>query len=222
MNDSIDIYSNDSLYSKYTNNEFIIQEIDWSKWVPNFDIINTCTLQSGNIVYYMRSNSEKTLFLTSLYWAFYNFMTYIGYEPENPFLFASYVKNDAMSKKGTIKEKVYNRLEMYYNSIKYNNVRRKFLFLTARFFSNELENDYGFYIRFSSRTVDLFLFPHAKLLDIFGNKLTPNDFIYSLLLKIKYPIYIYEYNKKIGYLPRMYSNYNDLIEEKNKYKKWRF
>jgi hypothetical protein len=206
-----------------TKNEFIIRDIDWSKWVPKFKIVNTKELPNGNMVYYMRSNSARTLFINALYWSFHNFQLNLGYEPESPFLYAQFNPQRIIQTTESIfKEKVYDRLIMYEKKYKYDGINRKFLFVCARFFSNEIDKDFGFYVRCGARSVTLFVFKNTKLLDKDGNEMPANEFFYDLLMTMKYPLYVYQYNLNHGTLRRMFYNYDDVCDNKGKYKKWRF
>ena len=71
--------------------------------------------------------------------------------------------------------------------------------------------------------VELTVYNNAEL-KLDKKKISPEDFIHHILLKMKYPKYMYECNKVNGTLNRMKREYNDLINKTKgtKYESWNF
>lgn len=208
--------------SEYEN-KFMVNDIDFSKWTPKYKVVNQEKFANGNIVYHMRSDSEKTLFMNAFYWSVYNYMLNIGFDPENPFLYVDLNPRRKHSTKYSVyRERIFDRLKMYEKVIQYGEHTRKFLFVVARFFDNDRLNNLGFYVRCCSRTVKLVIHPYTKLTTLNGSEIAPNEFFHLLLLNMHYPMYVYEYNKRNGTLNRMVREYPHLVNQTHRYKKWRF
>lgn len=203
-------------------NEWRIEGINLIDMVPTYIIMGTTKTKNGRTIYRLRYETEKTLFLNPFYWAVYNFMKVIGLDPDNPFLYCEFVPYKD-GKGAKIYESIYDRL--YFKKINYNKGtkhERTFLFVEAKFFSNDFLTNYGFSITASARTVHITILPGHHLRDRDGKEIPADIFFYLFLLKIKYPAYIYYFNRFNGSVSKIYENYPLIINKKGRYKEWRF
>lgn len=203
--------------------KFMVDGMDTSLWVPKFYLHSTRGNNDKSTIYHLRSNSGKTLFINSLYYTFYYFMDYLGYEPTETFEFIRINPCGI----GDTNYSIYNR-NLYYRLIikkQYQVIdgyNRTYKILVARFYDNDPSMDFGFELRMTSRTVDLKLFPYVSLTGKNSEKILPEDFVYNLLLNINYPLYVYYYNKINNTLDRLNREYPKLVQQIGKFKPWRF
>ncbi len=202
---------------------FVIDGMDLTHYVPRYKIISQRKSNNGTF-YNLRSNSCKTIWMNSLYPALENFMLYLGYEPTETFEYLHL--NGHRKKKNTealLRSDLWRRLEMKRMYQIVDGCKREYLYITARFVDNDPDLNFGFTITFYARKVDLIIHGNHQL--ALGDvQYTPTDFVYQLLLTMKYPKYMYETQKKHGTMSRLVREYADCSTQRKgtKYEPWGF
>jgi len=205
--------------------EKIINGMDVYQWLPNYYLLNPpITCQNGFTYFILRSDSNKRLFIYSLYEALIHYMNYIGYDVyRNPktgklvietFRYYYPIFKDEEFK--NIGSRYFKRLNL--TSYKCENNKSIYKRVFARFFDNDPSLNFGFSVAFGSRTVTLRLQPY--ILKAEGQDFDPCKFVKDFLIKISYPEHMYNYQSKHGYLSRLFFMYQPLIQKKGDYKEY--
>lgn len=204
---------------------FVIDGMDLSCFVPTYYLLSTKTFGNGVKRYYLRSSGGTKLFVNTLYQTMYHFMNYLGYEPTEVF---DYVRLESEqtrrgSKDGNVfRSLLLDRLILREGTMIVNKQKLKAKWVVARFFSNEIDLDYGFAMNIGPQTVCLTLFPYVNLTDHEGNTIKPQHFVRNLLLTMNYPMHLYLYQKANGTLTRLIREYHDALEKRDKYEEFEF
>lgn len=200
----------------------VFDGMDLKQWVPTYYITNTTVNSHGTTVHYLRSDSQRKLFINVLYRATYNFMSYLGYEPEERFEFV-YV-NPYKAKNNTIYGyKLLPRLRINTQAIVYSATQRgTSKCVTARFFDNDPDLNYGFAFHAYASTVVLIVRPLMELTDANGKTTSPDVFFRQLLLTIQYPYHMYHYQAERGTLSRLIRGYRDLVNKRGIFEPYYF
>lgn len=207
----------------FSSNSFIINGMDLSQYVPKYWVVSENKRQNGGAIYHLRSDSCKTLWMETLYTAIEAFMKHLGYETSETFNYLEFNGFRKRKHETALQSRILKRLEMKYKYQTIDGHIRKYVYIVARFMDNDPDLNYGFSITFYARNVDLMLIGNHSL-SLNGIELKPNDFVHQLLLTMKYPQYMYAYQKMNGTLDRLVWEYNDLIHKRKgtKYEPWNF
>jgi len=206
------IQSNIQSYIQSMESEFFIDGMDVTKYVPRYKIMTKRVRKGGGMFYRLRSDSCKTIWMKSLFPAIKNFMNVLGYETTETFEYLSLNPYRSKKSESLLISKLINRLELKKSIFTHNGVNKKYIYIVARFIDNDIEYNYDFSITFYARNIELTVYNNSEL-KLNGIIVSPEDFIYSLLLKMKYPTYMYEFNRLHGTLNRMKREYTDLIHQ---------
>lgn len=198
--------------------------MDINLWVPNYYLLNPPKKYQNNFTYFqLRSDSNKRLFVYSLYDALLHYMNIIGYDVSRDskgneiieefqyYSLQERIKKENYSDHYIIFNRFYKRLQMY--TIK--NQVGVFKIVAARFFDNDPSKDYGFSIFASSKTVSLRV--DTSIYTKNDECFDPCKFVHDFLIKISYPEHMYNYQLKNGYIRRLYYMYKQLATETGDY-----
>lgn len=202
----------------------IVSGMDLNAWIPDYYLLSPPRkCKNGYTIFHMRSNSNKRLFVNSLYESLLYYMNVIGYdvsrdEEGNDIIeeFRYYYPNQYKKmKEGKYKTKFFKRLEVLNVPIGSHGINGTAKIVIARFFDNDPSKDFGFSIYASSKTCILKLDP--TIYEEEGKMFDPCKFIKDFLIKVSYPQQMYNYQLQNGYIRRLYYMYKFLSSQTGDY-----
>ena len=177
--------------------------------VPHFYLRSQKTSLGGTTRYYFRVSENKKLFLYALYNAFEAFMKYIGLNPYEFFEYYTFEKQTHSEDKIILmKKRDYRLIIKEKNNGLLSKYPVRYRSLYAILQTHDPRTDFGLKFQFHSRSAEIYKQPYVMFTDENGDELEPEVYLRKLLLTLNYPIYIYNYQLKKGWLARLIGSYS--------------